>query len=425
MPQIFAPTHGAATAEAAFDPALYPRTYQISRRARLSYIAIALIAMTLFTGLGTVYAAVGFGLISETFVSEHLRLNVADMVRVGREGPLYVLRDTLPFFLFGAFPLLLVLWAQKTRIVLYPDAIATGTFGLKRLARDEIRGQQTARYGYGVGAISLYRRDGTNFDIPNMVTRDAAFDAWFRDIPVVHPLTEPLPGEAPRDTQVRRTAARSMAWITLTAMAAFFLTVLVPGAPGTFINVAALLLPGYALLVAATIPGIDRLPTAVMFGPPFFLYLLAGVQLYHTIQSYELVQWSTRLTIAALIVGGALFALTVAVPALRRPAILASLAPLAILYGFVVVLTLNGSIDFAVPHQVPVTVTGKEFTRGPRGAPGYHVRVSAWGPRPAGEDHTVPAIIWPKIRVGETICVLRHSGALGIEWFALSYCRPQ
>ena len=53
----------------------------------------------------------------------------------------------------------------------------------------------------------------------------------------------------------------------------------------------------------------------------------------------------------------------------------------------------------------------------------YHLTVAAWDDQPAGPV-SVPSDYYDKVRVGSLVCIVRHKGGLGIDWFEVNDCAP-
>jgi hypothetical protein len=102
-------------------------------------------------------------------------------------------------------------------------------------------------------------------------------------------------------------------------------------------------------------------------------------------------------------------------PETRR---IVSALPLAICfaaYAGGTVTTVNTIFDGAQPETYKVTVLNKRQTSG-RGRKNYFA-VSPWGSYAYASEITVPYRLYYGTGVGQTICIRRLQGALGLPWF--------
>jgi hypothetical protein len=53
----------------------------------------------------------------------------------------------------------------------------------------------------------------------------------------------------------------------------------------------------------------------------------------------------------------------------------------------------------------------------------YRLALAPWGPLTTPEDATVPAEVYDRVQVDDTVCVRLHDGALGLAWYAVAACR--
>ena len=80
---------------------------------------------------------------------------------------------------------------------------------------------------------------------------------------------------------------------------------------------------------------------------------------------------------------------------------------------------LNVRADVAPPatYQATVTEHWMPLQRG-----GHRVRLTAWGPVPAGRSASVPKAVYWQVQVGQTVCPQLHPGALGLAWYDIKPC---
>ena len=77
----------------------------------------------------------------------------------------------------------------------------------------------------------------------------------------------------------------------------------------------------------------------------------------------------------------------------------------------------NTLFDQNEPETYRLQVLQKRHTSG-KGASQY-LSVPAWGPHIEANEVQVPRDLYRQTEIGQTICVLRHPGALGLEWYSV------
>jgi len=90
-------------------------------------------------------------------------------------------------------------------------------------------------------------------------------------------------------------------------------------------------------------------------------------------------------------------------------------------YGYGAGMQLNSLADSLAPQRYPVTVVSKYIHRGSKST-SRHLVLEPWGPVTARSDITVPADMYSSTQPGDTVCVLLHPGALGVEWYEITAC---
>jgi hypothetical protein len=81
------------------------------------------------------------------------------------------------------------------------------------------------------------------------------------------------------------------------------------------------------------------------------------------------------------------------------------------------------NVAFAPPgvQTYPLLVNGK-YTSGSRST-SYHLKVAAWADQPAGSVR-VPSDYYYKVEKGSLVCIYRHKGGLGVDWYEVGDCQP-
>lgn len=80
---------------------------------------------------------------------------------------------------------------------------------------------------------------------------------------------------------------------------------------------------------------------------------------------------------------------------------------------------LNIRADSAPPTAYQATITERWM---PLKRGGHRVRLTAWGPVPAGRSASVPKAVYWDVKVGQTVCPRLYPGALGLAWYDIKPC---
>lgn len=83
------------------------------------------------------------------------------------------------------------------------------------------------------------------------------------------------------------------------------------------------------------------------------------------------------------------------------------------------ILDLNVRADAAQPSAYQATVTERWM---PLKRGGHRVRLTAWGPVPAGRSASVPKAVYWDVKVGQIVCPQLRPGALGLAWYDIRPC---
>jgi hypothetical protein len=83
------------------------------------------------------------------------------------------------------------------------------------------------------------------------------------------------------------------------------------------------------------------------------------------------------------------------------------------------ILDLNVRADTATPTTYRAVVTERWM---PMKRSGHKLRLTAWGPMPAGQAANVPKDVYWDVKVGDTVCPQLRPGALDLAWYDVKPC---
>jgi hypothetical protein len=90
-------------------------------------------------------------------------------------------------------------------------------------------------------------------------------------------------------------------------------------------------------------------------------------------------------------------------------------------YGAGAPILVNLRFDRSAGQVYQAPVEGRHVTYG-RGGPGYSLRLGAWGPVTDAHSVGVPRAVYFALNPGDTACVRLHPGALGMAWYRIARC---
>jgi hypothetical protein len=103
----------------------------------------------------------------------------------------------------------------------------------------------------------------------------------------------------------------------------------------------------------------------------------------------------------------------------RRSGVAIAAAAFAGFAAFGVAAMTNVAFDPSPAHIFPVTVNNRTVS-GSRSR-SYNLWVGPWADQPGGEI-SVPSDYYDKVSLGQTVCLFRHRGAIGLNWFDVADC---
>lgn len=106
-----------------------------------------------------------------------------------------------------------------------------------------------------------------------------------------------------------------------------------------------------------------------------------------------------------------------------RPKVAAVGGAACMAFAWAAGLQLNDLLDRATPTVTPVQVVARYQTGDSRHR-NYGLNLSPWGPYGNTHPYKVTKELYQKVKVGDTVCVYRHPGALGWPYISLAKCPP-
>jgi hypothetical protein len=400
-----------AHAQDVFDPTAYPRTYRLSVGNRLMVSVVGLVLL----GLGGVF----FSLLS-------------DVVRWPGTMPLFVVCGA-----FASLGIYVLAASFFYRVTLQADSIQVFDIHQRRsLARSEIEGRSHSSEGQVPAGWILVpiAGAGRKIQLSRFLKTDKDFLTWIRSLPDLDlgrkRATEKERTEAIASLKKRGFSAAGIQrlrhvarGLNLSVYVFGLASLLIPD-PDHVLTWVMVALPWCTILLVAYFkpyyrfggPRNSPLPdlTLALITPGLFLTLRA-------LQGIAPVGWegSLLLTVlgsAALV--GVAFWFDPWLKQHRGTAVL--LMILGCGYGYGAGMIINALLDESTPRTYQVLVTAKHISRG-RGT-SYHLQLAAWGPKVGGQEVLVSSSRYSVTKVGDTVCMVLKSGALGVPWSALGGC---
>jgi hypothetical protein len=88
--------------------------------------------------------------------------------------------------------------------------------------------------------------------------------------------------------------------------------------------------------------------------------------------------------------------------------------------GYGAGMEVNALLDGSTPEIYRVLVTSKHVSRGR--STSYHLNLAQWGPNDTEQDITVSSNRYARTKIGDTVCLVLRSGALGVAWSEVGEC---
>jgi len=308
---------------------------------------------------------------------------------------------------------------------------------VRSIRREDIQTRQVLRPPNSPAVLVLQLKPpaARRIRLPILWQTDSAWDSWFSKIPDVDAeaaksfeaavSADPELGATPEDRQLRLARARSIARLAIWANAALIAWAFLYPRPYELVILVLVALPWIAVWIMAREPGIygfnaprnSTRPdlTALLISPGFLLMVRALMDV-QILDWQRLMWWAVLVTIC--LVGAIVWAL----PAAReKPGVAALTLLLLGAYGYGACALGNALLDRSAAASYTAQVYGKHVTGGRQRTP--EMRLGPWGPRKAAADVTAPWELYRSTHIGETVCVIVHSGALGVPWYRVTQCQ--
>ena len=386
------------------DPKLYPRTYRIRASRRRQLFAISVLSIVVGSSFLTVCA----------LDSKGIPWGMA-----------------LLWFLLLAYGVLSALRTIRLKVVLTAEELSLYGLGpTRRIRRDEIRGCRTlARHGAARLAVVASARGVRELAIPETIDMDAAFRAWFADLPDLDLESAAIASNlqlepdavariASQQLQRSRVRRREIALATLTMMCSVWFLVY-PRPYGLTFGLV-VLLPWALPLTWAISPASIDFAARVAKGDHAdtvlsWMVVLPSAALALRAARIELLDWRTPLALAAVISSAFAVVTAIVEPSARGWLTMCALILLNLGYGYGVVVCANRYFD-AHPSQVfEAKVLGKRERHASKHT-SYTLTLGEWGPYHEVQSHNVSARLFERVSEGDTLIARIHAGALGFAW---------
>ena len=383
------------------DENLYPRTYIVSAAVRFSYA----LAAVFLIGVGMMLA-----LLSANNVMAVLVACILFVIAV--------------FMLISAF---------GARVTLSGDAIEIKNgFNTQRMMRDDIAGMRRLRGRRAADILVFEPKNNQQYkklQMKMIFDKDAIFDSWIGSLDNLD--KEDLErsrdaiendirfGQTPEERHSRLLAARKQAWAIEGMSIGICFWGMIISDPYAILAPLLAVLPFMALFMAMASNGLFRLVPLANDAHPSFncTLILPCVALYFcNFQNMSFIDWHQGLTLAFL--GGIILTALVckADPQTKRPGNIIALFLMLSLYGYGLVGFINTLSDVTPVGILKFTVTKKEYSHGRHPQP--QLLLNENPPR----IHSVSAVLYKQVQVGQAVCKVVHQGWLGIGWYHLSAC---
>lgn len=340
-------------------------------------------------------------------------------------------------FLFVLLGIFLIASIFRSTVTLRADAIVVqGMFSSRTLLRSEIAGRRILPTQY-VRTLVLIPRSShhKNLKLALALRTDAAFDAWFADIPDFDAKevaesqadlnADPDLGFHSEDRKQRVAHAKQTAKVlNVIAWIALLWGFVAPRPYHLVISVLAAL-PIVSLVLLVRSRGIYQIEGRRNDARPSLAvpFIFPGMVLVaRTVQDIHLLEWTSILVAAIVCALLLLLVVSACDRAIRkRPWTAVVILVFGAFYGWGLIAQANALLDTSPARVFQVAVTGKHMSSGKTTT--YYLRLEPWGPKTASEDVTVPSPLYHYADVGVTVCVDLYPGALRIPWYEVDRCR--
>lgn len=345
--------------------------------------------------------------------------------------------------LLASFAVMIAADAFVSRLVLSGSVLdIVDLLGVRRIRREDVAARQTIRRGNSPAQMIFSFKDPARrpVKLPLVFSIDPEFDEWLRAIPDADMIaaaaleaevrsTSEL-GSTPEERLANFAQARRYAqYGACAALALYFWSVAYPR-PYLLIVGLLMLLPWSAIGLMARYPRVYQISATSPPGTPAAsrrpdlaaMILSAGIVLalragrdVHILGWESLAPWAVA---TGALLGVSVFWVNRNARRRWQTVIVIILASCA--YGYGAATLANAVLDRSTPSIFRPLVLGKHSSRGRSTT--YHLLLTPWGDRKIADNVTVSATLFRAASVGEPVCVVVRSGALGSSWYRVALC---
>jgi hypothetical protein len=397
-----------------FDPSLYPRTYPASSGYAVFFYVLSAAAI-LPGGLGVWYFGTGHEISNRT----------QQVILVG---------GSLLFALLGIYLIGTIL---RYRVTLRADAIVAETlFSTRTLLRSDIAGRRLLRTRYVSTLVLVPRNAGQKkLKLAQMYQQDAAFEAWFGDIPDIDAAdfarsqaelaVDPNLGFSSEERRQQvESAKKTVIALNIAAGISFVWGIFFPY-PYPLVLLLPAALPLIAIILLVRSNGIyqiegrsqDARPSlALVFLFPSMVLAILALVPFHTLQ------WKPILIFTALLAACLTFVIASADRGLRqRPWAILPILIFGACYVLGLIVAADSVLDHSRPQTYQVTVIDKHVSKGRSST--YYLHLKPWGPETRVTEISVSPTLYNATATGDAVCVFLSDGALRVPWYRVASCR--
>jgi hypothetical protein len=315
-------------------------------------------------------------------------------------------------------------------------------WGVRRMRREDIADRRTVRRGNSPGQVIFTFKDPARraVKLPLVFSIDPQFDEWLRPIPDADAIAAAALeadirsaaelGGSPEERLANFARARQYAQYGASAALALYLWSVLYPRPYLVIIGLLMLLPWAAVGLMVRYPGVYQVagtsppstPAASRRPDLAAMILSAGIVLalratmdVHTLGWEALAPWAVA---AGALLGSSVFRVNRGVRRGWQTALVIILGSCA--YGYGAATIANAVLDRSTPSIFRPLVLGKHSSTGRHTT--YHLLLTPWGDRKVAENVTVSPTLFRAASVGEPVCVVMRSGALGSGWYRVALC---
>lgn len=307
---------------------------------------------------------------------------------------------------------------------------------VRRIRRSDIEARQTLRPPNGPATLVLTLKSPNTgrIKLPILWQSDALWASWFDQIPDTDMLaaksfeaavnSNDQLGATPEERQGRLAKARSIARLSIWVNAGMIAWVFLYPRPYEFLICVLGAAPWIAIAIMAQSPGVYGFNASRNSAQPDLSVLLITpglLLMLRAITDVQILDWQRLAFCAVLMTLALIGAIVWTLPAAReKPAGVLLMLLVLSAYGYGASALGNALLDRSPITSYSTQVSGKRVTSGRQRTP--QLRLAPWGPQKIDSEVSVPWDLYRSVNIGEPICVLVRSGALGVSWYRVAKC---